>query len=180
MPDRPAEGVNVRRLGVDDAPRYRTLRLAGLRDFPHAFRSDYEEALDEPLSSSEQRLAQPGEYWFGAFDGAELVGAVGLHTQQGKKIRHAATLRALVVASHRQAEGIGGILVAHLIGFARSLGHIRQIALTVHEGNARAERLYDNFGFQQFGLERDAFFRDGRYYAKQHRQLFLDAPQSHE
>jgi ribosomal protein S18 acetylase RimI-like enzyme len=174
-PALPAGDIVVRRLGVDDAPRYRTLRLAGLRDFPHAFRPDYEEALAEPLSWSEQRLAAPGEYWFGAFDGAQLVGAVGLHTQQGKKVRHAATLRGLVVETNRQAQGIGGKLVAHLIGFAGSLGHIRQIQLTVSEGNAHAERLYDAFGFEQFGLEHDAFLHDGQYYAKQHRQLILES-----
>ncbi|MFL6673132.1 MAG: GNAT family N-acetyltransferase [Massilia sp.] len=172
-PGLPAERWVVRQLGAADAPGYRALRLEGLRAFPHAFRPDYEEALAQPLSWAEQRLAAPGEYWFGAFDGDELVGAIGLRTQEGRKLRHAATLSALVVDPRRQAQGIGGTLVAYLIGFARSLGHIRQVGLTVHEGNTRAERLYDGFGFEQFGLERDAFLLDGKYYAKQHRQLFL-------
>jgi len=165
--------IVVRQLGVADAPRYRALRLDGLRHFPHAFRPDYEEALAQPLAWSESRLGAHGKYWFGAFDGADLVGAVGLRTLDGRKIRHVARLVALTVDARRQRQGIGRSLVAHLIEHARELGFIRQVQLTVSDGNERAERLYDAFGFERFGLERDAFFHDGSYHAKQHRQLFL-------
>jgi ribosomal protein S18 acetylase RimI-like enzyme len=169
----PAASFTLRRLGLADAAQYRALRLAGLRAFPHAFRPAVEEALEQPLSWAEKRLATKGEYWFGAFDGIELVGAICLRTQDGVKIRHSASLNALVVDPERQREGIGGALVAHLIDFARSLDYIRQITLTVHDGNTAAETLYERFGFRQFGLEPDAFLHDGRYYAKQHRQLSL-------
>ena len=174
----PAAACTLRRLGPADAPRYRALRLAGLRAFPHAFRPDAEEALAQPLSWAEQRLARPGEYWFGAFDGEELVGAVCLRTQEGRKIRHSASLNALVVDPSRQRRGIGAALVAHLLGFARGLGYLRQLTLTVHDGNTAAERLYDAFGFREFGREPDAFLHDGKYYAKQHRLHFLVTPQS--
>ena len=170
----PATAFALRRLGPADAERYRALRLAGLRAFPHAFRPAVEEALAQPLSWAEQRLSKVGEYWFGAFDGAQLVGAICLRTQEGVKIRHSASLNALVVDPERQREGIGAALVAYLVDFARSLGGIRQLTLTVHEGNTAAERLYERFGFRQFGLEPAAFLHDGVYYAKQHRQLPLD------
>lgn len=166
-------GVVVRPLVVADAPRYRALRLESLRRFPHSYRSDYGEALEQPLSWAEQRLATAGEYWFGAFDGEELVGALCLRTQQSPKVRHVATLAALAVDHRRHGQRVGSTLVAHLIEFARSLGYVRQINLTVSDGNARGERLYDAFGFKQFGLERDALALDGAYYAKQHRQLIL-------
>ena len=171
----PAATPTLRRLGALDAPRYRALRLAGLRAFPFAFRPDLEEALAQALSWAEQRLAKEGEYWFGAFEGEELVGAICLRTQEGRKIRHSASLNALVVDPERQRRGIGAALVAHLIDFARSLGFIRQLTLTVHDGNTNAERLYESFGFREFGREPDAFLHEGRYYAKQHRILFLVA-----
>lgn len=169
----PATAFTLRRLGPADAGRYRALRLAGLRAFPHAFRPAVEEALAQPLGWAEARLSKAGEYWFGAFDGSELVGAICLRTQEGAKIRHSASLNALVVDPQRQRLGIGGLLVAHLIDFARSLDFIRQITLTVHDGNTAAEALYERFGFRQFGLEPDAFLHDGQYFAKQHRQLSL-------
>jgi ribosomal protein S18 acetylase RimI-like enzyme len=169
----PTAAIALRRLVPADAAQYRALRLAGLRAFPHAFRPSVEEALAQPLSWAEQRLAKVGEYWFGAFDGAELVGAICLRTQDGRKIRHSASLNALVVDPARQREGIGAALVAHLIDAARALGYIRQITLTVSEGNTAAEGLYERYGFVQFGLEPDAFLHDGIYCAKQHRQLSL-------
>ena len=169
----PAASLTLRRLGPADAAQYRALRLAGLRAFPHAFQPTLDEALEQPLAWAQQRLGRAGEYWFGAFDGIELVGAICLRTQDGAKIGHAASLNALVVDPGRQREGIGAALVAHLIGFARSLGFIRQIKLTVRDGNTAAESLYERFGFRQFGLEPGAFLHDGVYYAKQHRQLSL-------
>jgi ribosomal protein S18 acetylase RimI-like enzyme len=177
---RQAEGIVVRRLGVPDAPRYRALRLESFRQFPHAHRTDYDEAAAQPLAWTENRLCAPGEYWFGAFDGIELVGAVGLRTQEIKKIRHVAKLLALAVDGRRQRQGIGRMLVAHLLDFARSLGHIEQVQLTVNDGNEKAERLYDAFGFEQFGLEREAILQGGEYHAKQHRQLFLGSTDLHE
>ena len=178
----PAAPFTLRRLGSADAAQYRALRLAGLRAFPHAFRPAVEEALEQPLSWAEKRLATKGEYWFGAFDArfddTELVGAICLRTQDGRKIRHSASLNALVVDPTRQREGIGAALVAYLIAFARELGFIRQLTLTVIDGNAAAIGLYERFGFRQFGLEPDAFLHDGAYYAKQHRQLTLVTPTS--
>jgi len=174
----PTAAFLLRRLGPADAAQYRALRLAGLRAFPHAFRPSVDEALAQPLSWAAARLAKEGEYWFGAFDGSELVGAVCLRTQEGAKIRHVASLNALVVDPARQRAGIGAALVAHLIASARALGYLRQITLTVHDGNTAAERLYDRFGFARFGLEPDAFLHDGQYYAKQHRLLSLVTPQS--
>lgn len=173
MPSSSSAAVILRRLGPADAAQYRALRIAALRAFPHAFRPAVEEAQAQPLSWAEKRLAERGNYWFGAFDGIELIGAICLRTQDGIKIRHSASLNALVVDPDRQRRGIGAMLVAHLIEFARSLAYIRQITLTVHEGNTAAECLYERFGFRQFGLEPDAFLHDGTYYAKQHRQLLL-------
>jgi ribosomal protein S18 acetylase RimI-like enzyme len=174
------EGIVVRQLGVPDAARYRSLRMESLRAFPHVHRTSYEDALAQPQDWIEKRLSAPGEYWFGAFDGEELAGAVGLRTQDGSKVCHVASLIALTVARGHQRRGIGSALVGHLVGFARSLGYLRQLQLTVIDGNASAQRLYDAFGFVQFGLEPDALLHEGKYYAKQHRQLYLDSLHTHE
>jgi ribosomal protein S18 acetylase RimI-like enzyme len=152
---------------------------------PHRVQYDHDRTDKSPPAHPRRRSAvsrpapgEPGDIFFGAFDGEELAGAICLRTQDGKKIRHAAELKALVVDPERQARGIGSALVAHLIEFSRSLGYLRQLTLTVIDGNTRAERLYDSFGFRQFGLEPDAFLHDGRYVAKQHRQLLLESPTS--
>jgi ribosomal protein S18 acetylase RimI-like enzyme len=167
------EGILVRPLGPDDARPYRALRLASLRDFQCAHGPDYEEALAQPLSWSARRLAKPDYFWFGAFDGEALAGSICLRTQDGRRLRHSASLNSLMVAQAFQGRGIARLLVSHLIDFARSLGHLRQVTLEVNEQNLPARRLYDSVGFRQFGVEPDAILHEGRYYAKQHLQLSL-------
>jgi ribosomal protein S18 acetylase RimI-like enzyme len=172
--------LTIRRLGPADAQQYRTLRLASLRDFQFAHGPDYEESLAKTLTWHAQRLAKPDYHWFGAFDGEALVGAICLRTKEGRRLRHSASLNSLMVASSHQRAGIGRLLVAHLIDFARSLGSIRQITLVVNESNLPARRLYDSFGFQQFGLEPDAILHEGRYCATQHLQLSLVSQRPNE
>jgi ribosomal protein S18 acetylase RimI-like enzyme len=160
--------LTIRQLTPADAQQYRTLRLASLRDFQFAHGPDYEEALARNLSWHAQRLAKPDYHWFGAFDGEALVGAICMRSKEGRRLRHSASLNSLMVGQRYHRAGIGRQLVAHLIGYARSLGTIRQITLEVNESNVPARRLYDSFGFRQFGLEPDAILHEGRYCAKQH------------
>jgi ribosomal protein S18 acetylase RimI-like enzyme len=175
-----AGAILVRPLVQDDAQQYRALRLASLRDFQFAHGPDYEEALAKTLAWHAQRLAKPDYHWFGAFDGPALVGAICLRLQEGRRLRHSASLNSLMVPSSHQRAGIGRLLSVHLIGHARSLGHIRQITLEVNESNVPARRLYDSLGFRQFGLEPDAILHEGRYCAKQHLQLSLVSQHPHE
>jgi ribosomal protein S18 acetylase RimI-like enzyme len=175
-----AGAIVVRQLVQDDAQQYRALRLASLRDFQFAHGPDYEEALARTLAWHAQRLAKPDYHWFGAFDGPALVGAICLRTQEGRRLRHSASLNSLMVASSHQRAGVGRLLTVHLLDYARSLGSIRQITLEVNESNVPARRLYDSVGFRQFGLEPDAILHEGRYCAKQHLQLSLVSQHPHE
>jgi ribosomal protein S18 acetylase RimI-like enzyme len=179
-----AGAILIRPLVQDDAQPYRLLRLASLRDFQFAHGPDYEEAVVKDVSWHAQRLAKADYHWFGAFDGATddapLVGAICLRTQEGRRLRHSASVNSLMVREDYQGRGIARLLTTHLIGFARALGHIRQLTLEVNEQNVPARRLYDSVGFRQFGLEPDAIFHEGRYYAKQHLQLSLVSQDPHE
>jgi len=168
-----AKHIDIRQLTPSDAAAYRELRLASLRDFQFAHGPDYEEALGKSLAWHAERLARPDYHWFGAFDREVLVGAICLRANEGRRLRHVASLNSLMVGREQQRAGIGRLLTAHLIAFARSLGHIRQITLVVNEDNAPARRLYDSLGFQQFGLQPDAIFHEGRYCATQHLLLSL-------
>jgi ribosomal protein S18 acetylase RimI-like enzyme len=171
-----AGAIVVRPLGEADAPQYRALRLASLRDFQFAHGPDYEEALAKSESWHAKRLAKPDYHWLGAFERDTLVGAICLRIQEGRRLRHSASLNSLMVARSHQRAGIGRLLTSHLIGLARSLGYVRQITLEVNASNDPARRLYDSFGFKQFGLEPDAIFHEGRYCAKQHLALSLVSP----
>jgi GNAT superfamily N-acetyltransferase len=168
-----AGDIRVRPLGAADAQAYRALRLENLRDFQYAHGPAYEDALAQPEAWHADRLALPDYTWFGAFDGALLVGVICMCAKKGSRLHHSAMLSSLMVAPSHQRAGVGRLLTAHLIEHARSLGHVRRLTLKLIDGNAPARRLYDAFGFQPFGLEPDAIYHEGGYRALHHLHLPL-------
>jgi ribosomal protein S18 acetylase RimI-like enzyme len=162
--------MQIRRLAPADALSYRALRLRALREHPDAFTSSWEDDREQPVEASAARLA--GHAFWGAFQGAELYGFVGLERESRAKNRHNATVVGMYVAPEVAGQGVGRALLAALLAHARSAG-LGSLVLTVTEGNAQAQRLYRSAGFHSFGIEPDAIRVDGRSYAKNHMHLDL-------
>lgn len=57
---------------------------------------------------------------------------------------------------------MGRRLVETIIDFARK--RVELIQLAVVSDNEQARRLYANFGFLEYGIEKNALKQDGRYY----------------
>ena len=163
--------MEVRRLVAADALAYRTLRLRALREHPEAFTSSYEEDAAQPVAMAAQRLASPDFTAWGAFDANGLLGMVGLDRERRAKNRHKAVVVGLYVAPEVAGQGVGRALVDALLAHARTAG-IQSLVLTVTEGNASAQALYEQAGFAAIGIEPDAVRVDGRSYAKNH--MYLD------
>ena len=162
--------MQIRRLAPADALSYRALRLRALREHPDAFTSSWEDDRTQPVEAAAARLAVHA-FW-GAFQGPELYGFVGLEREQRAKNRHKATVVGMYVASEVGGQGVGRTLLAALLAHARSAG-LASLVLTVTEGNAQALRLYQSAGFRSFGIEPDAIRVDGRSYSKNHMHLDL-------
>ena len=162
--------MQIRRLGPADATLYRSLRLRALREHPDAFTSSYEEDSSQPMEASAARLGAHA-FW-GAYEGAELRGFVGLERERRAKNRHKATVVGMYVAPEAASRGVGGGLLEALVAHARGEG-VQHLVLTVTAGNGPAQRLYENAGFRSFGVEPDAIRVDGRAYAKNHMHLEL-------
>ncbi|MFJ9448143.1 GNAT family N-acetyltransferase [Kitasatospora sp. NPDC101235] len=171
--------VELRRLGTADAEPYRAFRLAALRETPTAFTSSHAEEAGKPLSATLRRLAEaedgPGAL-IGAFDGAgALVGTAGLKVPTRGQERHKGTLYGMAVARSAAGRGIGRALVDEVLHTAAQDGRLRQVLLTVSEGNEPALRLYTASGFEVWGREPRAVLVDGRAVAKLHMVRLLDA-----
>ncbi|MFE4517710.1 GNAT family N-acetyltransferase [Kitasatospora sp. NPDC056783] len=171
-------GVLLRRLGVADAGPYRAFRLEALRATPSAFTSSHAEEAARPPAVTERRLAEaesgPGAL-IGAFDGAgTLVGTAGLKVPSRTRERHKGTLYGMAVARGAGGRGIGRVLVREVLRTAARDGLLRQVLLTVSEGNEPALRLYTACGFEVWGREPRAVLVDGRAVAKLHMVRLLD------
>lgn len=75
--------------------------------------------------------------------------------------RHVADL-GLMVAQPVRGKGIGRMLLAEAVVWARSAG-IRKLELHVFPWNEPALRLYESFGFEREGYRRRHYERDGEY-----------------
>ncbi|MGW3071581.1 GNAT family N-acetyltransferase [Kitasatospora sp. NPDC001132] len=173
-----ANSVLLRRLGVADAEPYRAFRLAALRETPSAFTSSHAEEAGKPLSATLRRLAGaedgPGAL-IGAFDGSgALVGTAGLKVSQRSQERHKGTLYGMAVARGAGGRGIGRALVREVLRTSADDGRLRQVLLTVSEGNEPALRLYTACGFEVWGREPRAVLVEGRAVAKLHMVRLLD------
>jgi RimJ/RimL family protein N-acetyltransferase len=159
----------VRRLVSQDAPEYRTLRLAALRESPASFGSSYEEERDRPLGEFAALVGDPGERaFFGAFSDAQLVGSVGFGRESSLKERHKGFIRGMYVVPLARGQGIGRALLARALDFAATIPDLQQVTLAVNANNVPAIRLYKAAGFEPYGLEPMALFVGGTYHDELH------------
>jgi RimJ/RimL family protein N-acetyltransferase len=163
--------ITIRALGGADAAEYRAFRLEALRATPTAFTSTYAEDVDQPLEWTVNRLTgvgRPDDVTVGAFDGDQLVGIAGMTIEPRRQVRHKAILFGMAVAPAASGQGVGRTLVTRIVELAKATNGLRQIVLTVSEGNVVAERLYRSCGFEQWGREPAAVIVDGQPVAKLH------------
>lgn len=170
------ERVSVRRLGPGDAASYALLRSRALTEHPEAFRSSVEEeTLARDLVA--RRLASdprtPHDIVIGAFDEKVLVGVVGMSVDPRVKTRHRGHVFGMHVAAERAGQGLGRALLAALVTHARSCAGVDSLVLTVTDGNAHAQRLYERAGFTTFGVEPGAIRVGGVSHAKRHMLCML-------
>ena len=164
--------MQVRALAPTDAPAYRAMRLRGLRLYPEAFTSSFEEETERSLADTEMRLAADSAVrMWGAFagttNGGELAGVFGMERKTGLKNRHKAVLIGMVVAPEFTGQGIARALVEAVLQDAQRMG-VELAVLTVTVGNTRARELYAHAGFKSIGIEPDAIRVAGASFGKEH------------
>jgi ribosomal protein S18 acetylase RimI-like enzyme len=142
--------IAIRRLSADDAALFRDIRLDGLRHDPDAFSSTVEEESEKPLAFFADRLARSAV--FGALCAGELLGVAGFYVQPGPKHAHKGMLWGMYVRPHARGAGIGAMLVAAVVEHARE--HVELLQLSVISENLAARRLYERFGFAEYGIDK--------------------------
>ncbi|MBX3465895.1 MAG: GNAT family N-acetyltransferase [Planctomycetes bacterium] len=138
--------MRVARLTPVEGERLRALRLASLRDAPHAFASTHEEAAARPPESWRQQLVELATF-VAVADGVD-VGLVraGPFTEDAG----AAMLLSMWVAPQARGAGVGDALIDAVVDWARDEGFAR-VVLDVGDENASAQRLYARHGFAPTG-----------------------------
>ena len=161
--------LDVRLLDADDAVAYQALRLLGLRDSPSAFAASFEEECDTPLDVVAERLApQDDGARFGAFDGDELLGIVGVQREGLAKLAHKAFIWGMQVLPSARRQGVGRALIEQALVHAATVLGVRQVNLGVNARNRPAIALYEAMGFEAFGFERGNMLLGGELHDEIH------------
>lgn len=160
---------DIRLLNSQDARAFRKLRLFALQESPAAFGSSYEEEAPTPVSVMEERLKPignpPERFSLGAFSKEnELVGIAFFLRQTKKKERHKGWIYGIYVSPEARGAGFGKRLMVEVIQRAQILPGLRQINLSVVASMDAAHGLYKSLGFQTYGVEKDGYFIDSKYY----------------
>jgi RimJ/RimL family protein N-acetyltransferase len=168
--------IEIRKLTLQDAAQYRTVRLQALQQFPTAFGSSWEAEQKVTVQEIQTRWSSHDPETFfivGAFDAGILVGMVGFLKNDRQKLAHKGTIWGMYVSLIAQQSGIGTRLVTYLLDQAKRNSGLEQIQLAVVSDNVSAKRLYEKLGFQTYGTEKRALQVDGQFYDEDLMALFV-------
>jgi RimJ/RimL family protein N-acetyltransferase len=147
--------MEVRVLIGPDASACRLLRLEGLRQYPTAFASSYDEECDIGVGAVAERLqSTENGAVFGAFEEGSLIGMVGIRRENGLKLRHKALIWGMYVTPAFWRRGVGAELLKSVLDYAATnMPGLRQVNLCVNAVNTSAIEMYRGAGFEPFGVE---------------------------
>jgi len=156
--------IIIRRFNEDDVKQYRQLRLEALKNHPEAFASSFEEEILYDESLYIQRLKQESTYSIGAFDGDTMVGMAVFVPQTKMKISHMSDIFSFYVTPSYRKHNLGYLMIQNIINYAKQLGFIEQIKLSVTATNHDAIRLYERCGFARYATDPKVSKLGDQYY----------------
>ena len=164
----------IRQLEANDAEAWAMLRQEALELHPLAFGASPPDDADQLVQAFTRIIVTEREHVvFGAFAGNSVVGIVGIRRHTGQKQQHKTMLWGMyVTASHRGA-GVGERLLSAAIEQARLWPGIEQVCLAVSDVAAEARKLYEKFGFREWGREPRAICCQGQCADEMHMVLEL-------
>ncbi|WP_338449415.1 GNAT family N-acetyltransferase [Niallia oryzisoli] len=159
---------------LEDAEKYRSIRLESLQNNPESFASSYEEEKDCSIEKVKNQFQSNDSFSYGAFGNGELVGIITLHKEKLYKLSHRAHIGAMYVSPSKRSLGIGKVLMDEAIKKAKDIEGLEQIYLAVVSTNEPAKKLYSSLGFTVFGTEKNGLrLENNLYYDVDFMILFL-------
>ncbi|WP_339785007.1 GNAT family N-acetyltransferase [Paenibacillus sp. FSL R7-0313] len=171
---RKQETYTIRNIQRDEADIYWPLRLEALKTHPEAFGASFELSIQIPMNEVQERIHnEPDDYILGAYtEEGILAGMMGFKREHGLKLRHKGMIWGVYVAPPYRGSGLASRLLREVLDRGRHLEGIKQINLSVVTTNESARRLYERYGFEVYGIERNALEVNGQGYDEAHMNYF--------
>lgn len=167
--------IRIERLQPQDAEQLFRLRRTALLEERFAFLSSPEDDLAASTAAVRDQLSTTADHAavFGAFDGEELIGMVGLTRNRPIKAAHRACIWGVYVKPEYRKKGTGAQLLGATVEHARQMDGVALVYLSVSEKTPNAKRLYEAVGFVVWGLEPDCIRYAGESASEYHLALRL-------
>jgi cyclohexyl-isocyanide hydratase len=164
--------MTVQEIHSSDIAAYKEFLLKGLVEDEANFRISPDDEKNAPFPT----LDTADSFTLGAFADQRLAGIVSFQREgrDRQKLRHKGLLFRMYVHPQFRGKGIARALIEALLRRVAMLGDVEQINLTVVANNPVAKKLYEQFGFVSFAVERNALKWKGHYYTEEQMVLFLN------
>jgi len=142
-------------LTLADVQPYRALMLHAYAESADAFTSTPEERAKAPPQWWMQRIAPANGLGLavGAWQAGALVASVAVEFSDKPKTRHKGHVVGMYVRPQARGQGLARRLMLEVLAQCGQRPDLRVLNLTVTEGNAPAQQLYQSLGFASFGVE---------------------------
>ncbi|MDN8592553.1 GNAT family N-acetyltransferase [Paenibacillus sp. 11B] len=164
----------LRNIRSDEAEQYWPLRLEALKNHPEAFGASFEMSIQLPMSEVQERIHnEADDYILGAYtEEGTLAGTMGFKREHGLKLQHKGYIWGVYVSPPYRGRGLASRLLREVLERGRELEGIEQINLSVVTTNESARRLYEQSGFETYGIERNALIVQEKGYDEAHMTYF--------
>ncbi len=133
--------------------------------FPMAIEEEVDDSVRRWISFARVRSSLTVEFH------GKPVGIATLYVQNYKRLVHQ-TEFGIIVAPEVRREGVGSFLLSSIMKLAKNHFHIELLHLQVYENNP-AIRLYERFGFKEFGRQTHWIKDEERYVGRIFMERFL-------
>jgi ribosomal protein S18 acetylase RimI-like enzyme len=150
--------------------------LRALKSTPTAFLISFDEEKANGSTHFLKSLSHKGNdrAIFGAFEGQEIIGTIGVYKEDHHKISHKATIWGMHVDEDHRGKGIGRQLVDTALKFAKKDMAVISVSLSVESNNQAAKKLYLAKGFKCWGVEPRAMNNDGLLLDEDHMVILFE------
>lgn len=161
--------IEIREILPAENELYQTFFKQGLLEDEENFRISPNDPAVFPSKGTEY------SFTLGAFSEGQLAGVVSFEREGAsrEKLAHKGMLIRMLVSKSHRGKGIGRKLISSLLDRVKTLEYIEQVNLTLAAQNDSAKGLYQSFGFQTYGLEKNAIKWKGKYYNEELMALIL-------
>ena len=168
------EKIEYRKLKSNESKKYRFLRLESLEKYPNSFGSKYKEQKEREKLAFENFIenSNPECFIIGALHQDRLIGICGFYRYNDKRCKHRGEIIQMYIQPKYQGNQFGLNLLKATIIEAFKIEELEQIELEVMSDVKPANKIYEKIGFQECGIQRKFYKKDGKYFDQRLMILF--------